>query len=179
MLGGIFEKNDIKGKIQAFNEKITESNFWKNKLSAQKVLKENLHLGSYRQLVDLFFQKKESMLHTYLYNNVKLVSFKEGEVIINDDKIKDPHFKRSVAKLVSMWTGRIWQISSSNSNIGKTLYEEDIIHQQDEIKIMKNDNEIKEILNKYSDAKIHSITNINETSDEKTANEKNKKYKEK
>ena len=40
MLGGIFEKNDIKSKIQIFEKKIAESNFWKNKLSAQKVLKE-------------------------------------------------------------------------------------------------------------------------------------------
>ena len=44
MLGGIFEKNDIKSKIQIFNKKITESNFWKNKLSAQKVLKEKKFL---------------------------------------------------------------------------------------------------------------------------------------
>ena len=40
MLGGIFDKNKIKDKIQAFNNKITEQNFWKNKLSAQKILKE-------------------------------------------------------------------------------------------------------------------------------------------
>ena len=135
-------------------------------------LPKNLHLGSYRQLVDLFFQKKESMLHTYLYNNVKLVSFKEGEVIINDDKIKDPHFKRSVAKLVSMWTGRIWQISSSTSNIGKTLHEEDLIIQQKEIEIMQNDLEIKEILKSFPGSKIHSITDITETSEEKGDNKK-------
>ena len=40
MLWGIFDKNDIKGKIQAFDKKITESNFWTDKLSAQKILKE-------------------------------------------------------------------------------------------------------------------------------------------
>ena len=40
MLGGIFEKNDIKVKIQTFDKKITENNFWKDKLSAQKILKE-------------------------------------------------------------------------------------------------------------------------------------------
>ena len=39
MLGGIFEKNDIKGKIQTFDKKIIENNFWKDKLSAQKILK--------------------------------------------------------------------------------------------------------------------------------------------
>ena len=40
MLGGIFEKNNIKDKIQTFDKKITESNFWKDKFSAKKILKE-------------------------------------------------------------------------------------------------------------------------------------------
>ena len=44
MLGGIFEKNKIKEKIQTFNKKITQENFWKEKLSAQKLLKEKKFL---------------------------------------------------------------------------------------------------------------------------------------
>tara|TARA_B100002003_G_scaffold123834_1_gene114316 strand:- start:35 stop:1087 length:1053 start_codon:yes stop_codon:yes gene_type:complete len=40
MLGGIFEKNKIKDKIKKFDKKITHENFWKNKLNAQKILKE-------------------------------------------------------------------------------------------------------------------------------------------
>ena len=40
MLGGIFEKNNIKDKIKKFDKKITHENFWKNKLNAQKILKE-------------------------------------------------------------------------------------------------------------------------------------------
>ena len=44
MLGGIFEKNDIKVKIQTFDKKIIENNFWKDKLSAQKILKEKKFL---------------------------------------------------------------------------------------------------------------------------------------
>lgn len=44
MLGGTFEKNKIKEKIQTFDKKITEENFWKDKLSAQKILKEKKFL---------------------------------------------------------------------------------------------------------------------------------------
>ena len=44
MLGGIFEKNKIKDKIQTFDKKIVQENFWKDKLSAQKVLKEKKFL---------------------------------------------------------------------------------------------------------------------------------------
>ena len=44
MLGGIFDKNKIKEKIQTFNEKITKENFWKDKLSAQKIIKKKKFL---------------------------------------------------------------------------------------------------------------------------------------
>ena len=107
------------------------------------------------------------MLHTQLYNNVKLISFKVGEVTLNTDSIKDPHFNRTVAKLISKWTGRIWQIHTSTSNVGKSLYEEDLINQQKEIEKMKNHPEIKQILEAFPGVSIHSITDITETSDEK------------
>ena len=132
-------------------------------------LSNSIPVKSFRQFVDLFYQKKEGMLHTYLYNNVKLVSFKEGEIVINSEAIADPHFCRTIAKFISKWTGRIWQVSISSSNIGKTLYEEDLLTQQKEIEIMKNDPQIKRILNKYPGVKIHSITDIHETLDETIA----------
>ena len=44
MWGGIFEKNKIKEKIQTFNKQIGQENFWKEKLSAQKILKEKKFL---------------------------------------------------------------------------------------------------------------------------------------
>ena len=44
MLGGIFEENKIKEKIQIFNKKIVQENFWKEKLYAQKILKEKKFL---------------------------------------------------------------------------------------------------------------------------------------
>ena len=45
MLGGIFDKNKIEEKIQAFDDKIAQEDFWKNKLSAQKILKEKNFFG--------------------------------------------------------------------------------------------------------------------------------------
>ena len=40
MLGGIFDKNKIKEKIQTFDKKIVNKDFWKDKIVAQKILKE-------------------------------------------------------------------------------------------------------------------------------------------
>ena len=115
----------------------------------------------------MFFKNREGILHTKLYNEVTLISFKDGEITLNTEKISDKSFNRTVAKLISTWTGRIWQINSSTSNIGKSLYEEDIINQQKEIELMKNNIHIKKILNEFPKSRIHSITeltdvNINE-----------------
>ena len=147
------------------NKKSTKSNF-------------SISVDSYRKFVDLFYQHKEGMLHTQLYNNVKLISFKVGEVTLNTDSIKDPHFNRTVAKLISKWTGRIWQIHTSTSNVGKSLYEEDLINQQKEIEKMKNHPEIKQILEAFPGVSIHSITDITETSDKKNLISINRKEKE-
>ena len=125
-----------------------------------------LHISNFRQFVDLFYKKREALLHTQLYNAVKLVSFKEGEITVNTSLIRDQHFNRNVAKLISKWTGRIWQIHSSDSNIGSSLSEEDIVNQQNEIKIMKNHPEIKKILEFLPGLSIHSITDITDTVDE-------------
>ena len=42
--GGIFDENNIKEKIENLDKKILEKNFWKDKNSAQKVVKEKSFL---------------------------------------------------------------------------------------------------------------------------------------
>ena len=110
------------------------------------------------------FYKQRRNDHSKLYNDVKLISFKEGEVHINTSNISDKYFTKNIAKLISKWTGRIWQIHSSSSNLGKSLYEEDLINQQKEIEIMKNNPDVKKILSEFPKSKIHSITDIGEMS---------------
>jgi len=169
---GIKDKNVTPAKQidnLSVNQITTQGNklsYTKNEANELPIPHGNLTIKSYRHFVDLFYQKREGMLHTYLYNNTKLVSFKEGEVILNAKSIADPHFTRTIAKLVSKWTGRIWQISTSTSNIGQTLYEEDIIKQKKEIELMKTDPEIRKILDRFPGVSIHSITNISETTEE-------------
>ena len=148
-----------------------------------KTTKDNLRgaisVKSFRHFVDLFYKKREGMLHTYLYNKVKLISFNEGEIIINTKSIIDPNFIRTITKLASTWTGRIWQINLSESNIGQTLNEEDFIEQQKEIDRMKNDPEVKNILDNFPGIKIHTITKIDETTEERKSTFEIQKIKEK
>ena len=168
----VVEKEPLEKNLELQNEANESSkvlNFNENK---KEILpKENvdiIHVQDFRHFVDMFFKNREGLLHTKLYNDVQLVSFKEGEVTLNTSKINDTGFNRTVAKLISKWTGRIWQIHSSTSNLGKSLHDEDIINQQKEIEIMKNHPEVKKILKEFPESKIHAITELGEINDDET-----------
>ena len=168
----VVEKEPLEKNLELQNEANESSkvlNFNENKkeiLPKEKV--DIMHVQDFRHFVDMFFKNREGLLHTKLYNDVKLVSFKEGEVTLNTSKINDTAFNRTVAKLISKWTGRIWQIHSSTSNLGKSLHDEDIINQQKEIEIMKNHPEVKKILKEFPESKIHAITELGEINDDDT-----------
>ena len=131
-------ESQIKEKIPIDINENKTVNFEKESITKNDNKNELLSILTFRKFVDLFYKNREGMLHSQLYNNVKLISFEEGKVVLNSSYIKDPHFNRTVAKLISKWTRRIWQIESSSSNVGKSLNEEDIINQQKEIEKMKN-----------------------------------------
>ena len=163
------EKNQIEEEKQEIKKKIEISNDYKN--SAESDLIKNpktslIRISSFREFVDIFYKKREALLHTQLYNSVQLISFKEGEVTINTSLVRDKNFNRNVAKLISKWTGRIWQIHSSDSNIGSSLSDEDIINQKKEINVMQTHPEVKKILQVLPGLSIHSITDITDTVDE-------------
>ena len=150
------EKNiqdDVNNKILNFNK-----NSNKDKGNNSNTLIRQIE--NYRQFVEMFFLNREGMLHSKLYNDVKLIAFKDGELTINISRISDKYFTKNISKLISKWTGRIWQIKTSSSNLGKSLYEEDIINQQKEIELMKDNLLVKKILNEYPLTQIHSISDL-------------------
>ena len=161
--------NTVKKKIEIESN----TNNIDSPVKSESVNTSAIQISNFRQFVDFFYMKREALLHAQLYNSVKLISFKEGEVTINTSALRDPHFNRNVAKFISTWTGRIWQIHSSDSNVGSSLSEEDVVNQQNEIKVMKNHPEIKKILEALPGLSIHSITDITDTVDE-TNSEKQK-----
>ena len=79
MLGGTFEKNNIKNKLNIFEEKITQENFWKNKLLAQKILKE-------KKFFEKIFQDFNSTFNE-LENLEQLIQLatKENDIIVIKD----------------------------------------------------------------------------------------------
>ena len=156
-------QNNVDNKILNFKEEYSKQ--------IEKKSKNHLVISDFRNFVDMFYKNREGILHTKLYNEVSLISFEDGKITINTEKISDKSFNRTISKLISTWTGRIWQVNSSTSNLGKSLYEEDLIMQQKEIELMKNNNNVKKILNHFPESEIHSITELaNVNNDEEKIN---------
>ena len=76
MLGGTFEKNKVEGKIKTYNDKIVKENFWKDKKSAQQIVKEKTYfeeiftsynfvlneLKNLEELLDLAVKEKDNVV---------------------------------------------------------------------------------------------------------------------
>ena len=92
MLGGIFEKNKIREKIDLFDIKISKEDFWKNKLAAQKILKEKKFFDS---ILDNFssaindFQNLEQLLQLAAKENeVEVIKDCEKKIFLLLKEIK-------------------------------------------------------------------------------------------
>ena len=79
MLGGIFEANKIKEKIQTFNKKIVQENFWKEKLSAQKILKEK------KFLENIFDDFNSTVKELENLEQLLELAAKENDIVVTKD----------------------------------------------------------------------------------------------
>ena len=79
MLGGIFDKNKIKEKIQVFDKKIANEDFWKDKIVAQKILKEKKILETIVEDFNLTINEIEN------FEELLELALKENDVVVLKD----------------------------------------------------------------------------------------------
>ena len=79
MLGGTFDKNKIKDKIKNFDKKISQGDFWKDKLTAQKILKEKKFFGNILENYNFTINELEN-----LEQLLELASYENNSVVIKD-----------------------------------------------------------------------------------------------
>ena len=92
MFGGIFEKNDIKKKIQLFEKKISEVNFWKNRVLAQKIVKEKKFLeniySNYNSVLNELENLEEHLELALKENDISVVKDCDKKIVTLHDQIK-------------------------------------------------------------------------------------------
>ena len=75
----------------------------------------------FAELVALFQEKREAILHTQLRHNVHLVRYEPGRLEIRPDENAPRDLSARVGTLLSEWTGRRWVVSISGEQGEATL----------------------------------------------------------
>lgn len=117
--------------------------------------KEKTHktLDSFKDVTDLFYNKKELVIYKHLIENIRITSYKHGEIKGSSIASTPVNFTQTVINFLNKWTETKWSfqlISDSSDSTQKTLKEQEI----DDI----NNNEIvKSVYKNYPGAEIKNI----------------------
>ena len=137
-------------------ETVAKKNFEENNKQNIKFEK-NIIVNNFKEVADLFLEKKEILLFNNLFSRVHLVSFRKGKIELNptDDAPKDLGAK--IGQLLTEWTKEKWHILMTQEKGDPTLEEQSDKEKESIINNLSKNERIKEILNIFPGAKIEEV----------------------
>ena len=137
-------------------ETVAKKNFEENNKQNIKFEK-NIIVNNFKEVADLFLEKKEILLFNNLFSRVHLVSFRKGKIELNptDDAPKDLGAK--IGQLLTEWTKEKWHILMTQEKGDLTLEEQSDKEKDSIINNLSKNEHIKEILNIFPGAKIEEV----------------------
>ena len=137
-------------------ETVAKKNFEENNKQNIKFEK-NIIVNNFKEVADLFLEKKEILLFNNLFSRVHLVSFRKGKIELNptDDAPKDLGAK--IGQLLTEWTKEKWHILMTQEKGDTTLEEQSDKEKESIINNLSKNERIKEILNIFPGAKIEEV----------------------
>jgi DNA polymerase-3 subunit gamma/tau len=79
----------------------------------------------FRDLVEMFQEKREATLRNFLYHYVHLVNFQPGLLEMRVGEKVPPHFASDLMRHLQAWTGKRWMVSLSHAEGQPTLAKQD------------------------------------------------------
>jgi len=80
-------------------------------------------LQNFEQVVAIFDERREAILHATLIKHVHLVRFEQGHIAIRAEPEAPPNLATRVSKLLSEWTDDQWLVSLSDEQGEPTIHE--------------------------------------------------------
>ena len=145
----VMEMKNIETLVR--KEKIEEN----NKLNV-KVQKDAV-INNFKEVADLFLQKKEILLFNNLFSHVHLVSFKKGKIELYPTKDAPKDLASKVGQFLSEWTKEKWHILMTQEKGEPTLEEQHDTEKDRVINDLSKNERIKEILKTFPGAKIDEV----------------------
>jgi len=133
-----------------------KQNFEENNIPNIKAEKE-INVNNFKEVADLFLQKKEILLFNNLFSHVHLVSFKKGKIELNPTKDAPKDLASKVGQFLSEWTKEKWHILMTQEKGEPTLEEQNDKEKDRIINSLSKNERIKEILNAFPGAKIKEV----------------------
>jgi len=88
--------------------------------------REQIELRSFADVVRLFDEKREPMMHAHLTRDVHLVRFEAGRLEIRPGERAPSNLPNRIGELLTAWTGQRWIVSVSNEAGQATLRDQDV-----------------------------------------------------
>ena len=133
-----------------------KQNFEENNIPNIKAEKE-INVNNFKEVADLFLQKKEILLFNNLFSHVHLVSFKKGKIELNPTKDAPKDLASKVGQFLSEWTKEKWHILMTQEKGEPTLEEQNDKEKDRIINSLSKNERIIEIINAFPGAKIKEV----------------------
>ena len=123
---------------------------------------QNLNLENFEQLVELFRNKGELLIHAQLLSCVHLVSFEKGKLEIRISGNTDKSIAKDMSSHLKHWTGISWIIDLVEEKGSETLDEKKERIIQEELEATKKTPEMEKVLKAFPNADLKSVKDIEE-----------------
>ena len=124
-----------------------------NKINFSK----NLKINSFIHLINLAEKNKEIELKYDLERNVKLVKFENGKIDINFNENLNKNFIKKLSQSLLEWTGKRWIISLSKNENFKSIHQQNIDNQSENLNKEMKSETFKEVLKIFPDASLIDV----------------------
>ena len=151
-------KSKIVNQIKSISQEVKS----KPELQSEKKIKNETNINSLKELIEIFYLKKEIKLKYELENNVNLVKFENQriEISFNDNLEKD--FVKNLSTKLFEWTSKRWIISFSKNKGEFTIKDEERNKQKELIENAKNSKLFQNVLECFPDVELVKIEKKND-----------------
>jgi DNA polymerase-3 subunit gamma/tau len=112
---------------------------------------------SFLDVVRLFEQKREPLLRSHLYGNVRLVRFEVGRIELQPTEAAPRDLTNRLGQLLTEWTGQRWIVSVSRESGEPTLREQDAARAAGLRSEAANHPLVRAVLETFPGAKIEAV----------------------
>ena len=146
-------KNDTINQIK----NTTQEKKTKPQLESKIKIEGKNEINSFKQLLDICFEKKEMKLKYELENNVNLVNFEKNRIEISFNDYLDKNFVKDLSSRLFEWTYERWIITLSKKKGEISIRTKEENNKIEVIKDIKNSQVYKDVLEKFPDANLIDV----------------------